>query len=72
MFPLPPAEILPDDSTFYAILMGFGLILGVYAHAGRFHRLLAFAILWVFVTTILTMVAARTMSGGPPDGVELP
>lgn len=63
--------ILPESSSFYAVLMGFGFFLGVYAHAGRFPRLLTFAILWVFFTTILTMVAARTFSGST-DGVQLP
>ncbi|MGI8728056.1 MAG: hypothetical protein ACR2K6_10325 [Solirubrobacterales bacterium] len=65
------AGVLPDSSSFYAVLMGFGFFLGVYAHAGRFPRLLAFAILWVFLTTVLTLVAARTFSGST-DGVELP
>ncbi len=64
------ADILPDSSLFYGVLMGVGFFLGVYAHAARMPRLVAFSILLVFMTTILTFIAARTFSGTP--GAELP
>lgn len=66
------ADILPDSSSYYGILMGVGFVLGIYAHAARMPRLLAFSILLVFLTTLLTLVAARTFSGSPGPGVELP
>jgi hypothetical protein len=66
------ADILPDSSTYYGVLMGVGFVLGIYAHAGKMPRLLAFSILLVFLTTLLTLLAARTFSGSPGPGVELP
>lgn len=70
MPPLWLANLLPDSSTYYGILMGIGLLLGVYAHAARMPRLVAFSILLVFLTTLLTLLAARTFQGDP--GAELP
>ncbi len=67
---VPLADLLPDSSLFYGLLMGFGFFLGVYAHAARMPRLVAFAILWVFLATVITFIAARTFSGSP--GAELP
>lgn len=74
MHPLlvPLADILPDSSTYYGILMGVGFFLGVYAHAARMPRLLIFAILMVFFTTLLTLVAARTFDGTVGPDVNLP
>jgi hypothetical protein len=67
---VPVALTLPDSSTFYGILMGFGFFLGVYAHAARMPRLLAFSILFVMLTTLLTFLAARGFEGDP--GVPVP
>ena len=64
------ALTLPDSSTFYGVLMGAGFFLGVYAHAARMPRLLAFSILFVMLTTLLTFLAARGFEGDP--GVPLP
>lgn len=47
--------------------MGAGFLLAIYAHAARMPRLLIFAILLVFVTTLLTLVAARTFQGDPGE-----
>jgi hypothetical protein len=66
------ADILPDSSTYYGVMMGVAFLLGIYAHAAKMPRLLAFAILLVFCTTLLTLIAARTFSGTPGPGVELP
>lgn len=66
------ADILPDSSTYYGILMGAGFLLGIYAHAAKMPRLLAFSIMLVFLTTLLTLLAARTFSGSPGPDVELP
>ena len=64
---LPLADLLPDSSAYYGILMGVGFVLGIYAHAGKMPRLLGFAILLIFLTTLLTLLAARTYQGAPPD-----
>jgi len=66
----PPADLLPDSSTYYAVLMGVGFLLGVYAHAAKMPRLVAFSIMLVFLTTLLTLLAARTFQGDP--GSPLP
>lgn len=62
---LPLADLLPDSSTYYGVMMGVGFVLGIYAHAAKMPRLVAFSIMLVFLTTILTLVAARTYSGEP-------
>ncbi len=64
------ADLLPDSSTYYGVLMGAGLLLGVYAHAAKMPRLVAFSILLVFLTTLLTLLAARTFQGD--TGTPLP
>jgi len=67
---LPLADLLPDSSTYYGVMMGVGFVLGIYAHAAKMPRLVAFAILLIFLTTLLTLIAARTYQGSP--GAELP
>jgi hypothetical protein len=61
------ADLLPSSSTYYGVLMGTGFVLGIYSHAAKMPRLLAFSILLVFLTTLLTLLAARTFSGTPAD-----
>jgi len=65
------ADLLPDSSLYYGLLIGVGFLLGVYAHAARMPRLVAFSIMLVFLATLLTMVAARSTGGGG-GGVPLP
>jgi len=64
------ADLLPDSSAYYGVLMGVGLLLGVYAHAAKMPRLVAFSILLVFLTTLLTLLAARSFQGD--TGTPLP
>jgi len=64
------AGLLPSSSAYYGALMGGGFLLGIYAHAAKMPRLLAFSILLIFCTTLLTLIAARTFTGDP--GAELP
>ncbi len=64
------ASLLPDSSAYYGILMGVGFLLGIYAHAAKMPKLVAFSILLIFFTTLLTLIAARTYQGSP--GAELP
>ena len=67
---LPLADLLPDSSTYYGVLMGVAFLLGIYAHAAKMPRLVAFSIMLVFLTTLLTLIAARTFSG--PLAEQLP
>lgn len=62
---LPLAGLLPDSSLYYGVMMGAGFLLAIYANAARMPRLLAFAILLVFCTAVLTLIAARTFDGTP-------
>ena len=71
MLALVLADLLPDSSLYYGLLIGVGFLLGVYAHAARMPRLVAFSIMLVFLATLLTMVAARSTGGGGV-GVPLP
>jgi hypothetical protein len=64
------ADLLPSDSAYYPIIMGVGFVLGIYAHAAKMPRLVAFSILLVLFATILTAIAARHLTDGP--GAELP
>jgi hypothetical protein len=64
------ASLLPESSAYYGILMGVGFVLGIYAHAAKMPKLVAFSILLIFLTTLLTLIAARTYQGSP--GAELP
>jgi hypothetical protein len=70
VIPVPVADILPSDSIYYGVLIGTAFLLAVYAHAARMPRLLAFSILLVFASTLLTLIAARGLGGDP--GVPLP
>jgi uncharacterized membrane protein len=70
VIPVPGADILPNESIYYGVLIGVGFALAVYAHAARMPRLLAFSILLVFAATLLTLIAARGFDGDP--GVPLP
>lgn len=68
---MPPlADLLPFSSQFYAALTGVGLLLGIWGHAGKMPRLTIFAIVLVFVATLLTMLAVSGYDGGLPDGVK--
>lgn len=71
MDPLRIAALLPTESSFYAALLGFAFLLAIYAHVGRFTRLLVFAIGLMFVATLLTIYAARVLNSAP-ENVPLP
>lgn len=62
------ADLLPFTSTFYGGMTGIGLLLGIYGHAAKMPRLTIFAIVLVFVSTMLTMFAVYNYDGAlPPD-----
>ncbi|MEZ5154658.1 MAG: hypothetical protein R2718_00980 [Solirubrobacterales bacterium] len=57
---------LGDDAGPYALMIGAGFLVGVYAHAARMPRLLVAAILFVLLSTILAIVVAFSYDGSPP------
>ena len=58
---------LSDDAGPYAVMIGAGFLVGVYAHAAKMPKLLAVAILFVLLSTILAMVVAFTYDGTVPQ-----
>jgi hypothetical protein len=64
------ADLLPFSSGFYAALTGIGLLLGIWGHAAKMPKLTMFAILLVFVSTLLIMLAASDFEGGLPSDVK--
>ena len=64
------ADLLPFSSAFYGALTGIGFVLGVYGHAAKMPKLTAFAIMLVFVSTLLTMLAVSNFEGGLPPNVK--
>jgi hypothetical protein len=65
---LPFAELfgLPDDATPYALLIGAAFFVGVYAHAAKMPRLLAFAILLVMLSSFLAILVSFSYDGSAP------
>ena len=65
---LPLAEVLglPDDATPYAVLIGSAFLVGVYAHAAKMPRLLAFAILLVVLSSFLAILVSFSYDGSAP------
>ena len=58
---------LSDDAGPYALMIGAGFLVGVYAHAAKMPRLLAVAILFVLLSTILAMVVSFSYDGTVPQ-----
>jgi hypothetical protein len=69
---LPLADLLPFSSVFYGALIGIGFLIGIYGHAAKMPKLTLFGILLVFVSTLLTMLAASNYDGGLPPDVKGP
>jgi hypothetical protein len=57
---------LSDDAGPYAVMIGGGFLVGVYAHAAKMPRLLAAAILFVLLSTILAIVVSFSYDGSAP------
>lgn len=68
---MPPFLLaaLPQSSTFYALLVLAGFVVGIYGHAARMPKVIAFAILLVLLSTILALIASSTVEG-LPQGVK--
>lgn len=61
------ALALGDDAGPYALMIGAGFIVGVYAHAARMPRLLAVAIIFVILSSLLAMVVSFSYDGPAPQ-----
>lgn len=68
MTPFLLAELfgLPDDAGPYAVLIGVGFFIGVYAHAAKMPRLLIFAILVVLLSSLLAIAVSFSYDGSAP------
>ncbi|GIK76824.1 MAG: hypothetical protein EDQ89_08755 [Acidobacteria bacterium] len=61
------ALALGDDAGPYALMIGAGFIVGVYAHAARMPRLLAAAIIFVILSSLLAIVVSFSYEGPNPQ-----
>ena len=61
------AITLGDDAGPYALMIGAGFLVGVYAHAAKMPRLLAVAILFVLLSSILAIVVSFSYDGSAPQ-----
>lgn len=57
---------LPDDAGPYALVIGIGFFLGVYAHAAKMPRLLAFAIAVVLIGSLVAIMVSFSYDGSAP------
>ncbi len=55
-----------DEAGPYALMIGAGFLVGIYAHAAKMPKLLAAAILFVTVSSILAIVVALSYDGPAP------
>jgi hypothetical protein len=58
---------LTDNAGPYALMIGGGFLVGVYAHAAKMPRLLAVAILFVLLSSILAILVSFSYSGSTPQ-----
>lgn len=58
---------LSDDAGPYALMIGAGFLVGVYAHAAKMPRLLAVAILFVLLSSILAILVSFSYDGTAPQ-----
>ena len=57
---------LPDDAGPYALVIGAGFALAVYAHAAKMPRLLAFAIAVVLIGSLVAIMVSFSYDGSAP------
>ena len=58
---------LSDNAGPYALMIGAGFLVGVFAHAAKMPRLLAVAILFVLLSSILAIVVSFSYDGSAPQ-----
>ncbi|HEU4803195.1 MAG TPA: hypothetical protein VFS73_08470 [Solirubrobacterales bacterium] len=70
---MSPSEVaviaitLGDDAGPYALMIGAGFLVGVYAHAAKMPKLLAAAILFVLLSSILAIAVSFSYDGSAPQ-----
>jgi len=57
---------LTDDAGPYAVVIGIGFLLAVYAHAAKMPRLLAFAIALVLLGSLVAIMVSFSYDGSAP------
>ncbi len=57
---------LPDDAGPYALVIGAGFAVGVYAHAAKMPRLLAVAIAVVLIGSLIAIAVSFSYDGSAP------
>ena len=58
---------LTDDAGPYALLIGVGFFIAVYANAAKMPKLLTFAILFVLFSSLLAIFVAFSYDGSAPQ-----
>ena len=58
---------LTDNAGPYALMIGGGFLVGVYAHAAKMPRLLAVAILFVLLSSLLAIAVSFSYDGSAPQ-----
>ena len=58
---------LSDDAGPYALMIGAGFLVGVYAHAAKMPKRLAAAILFVRLSSILAILVSFSYDGTAPQ-----
>ncbi|HET6829931.1 MAG TPA: hypothetical protein VFH44_01150 [Solirubrobacterales bacterium] len=61
------ALALGDDAGPYALMIGAGFLVGVYAHAAKMPRLLAAAIIFVVLSSLLAIAVSFSYDGSAPQ-----
>ncbi|MCB0866194.1 MAG: hypothetical protein KDB58_10805 [Solirubrobacterales bacterium] len=57
---------LPDEAGPYALVIGLGFVVGIYAHAAKMPRLLAVAIFVVVVASMVAILVSFSYDGSAP------
>ena len=60
------ALTLGDEAGPYALMIGGGFLVGVYAHAAKMPKLLAVAIIFVVLSSILAIAVSFSYDGSAP------
>jgi len=60
------AAAFGDEAGPYVLMIGAGFIVGIYAHAAKMPKLLAVAILFVMVSSVLAIVVGMSYEGPAP------
>ncbi|MGI8632065.1 MAG: hypothetical protein ACR2NA_05885 [Solirubrobacterales bacterium] len=59
-----PLALLPEGAAFYAGLMAFGFLVGVYGHVIKVQALVILGIVLIFAAVVAFPIVARVFDGG--------